>query len=221
MTKLPLRKRLAQFGARLRDDKSAVALIEFAYTLPVMVAVFGGGTELANIALTHSRLSQIATMTADNAARVSVRIDETDIKELFEGSRQAGSSIGVTTHGRLIISSIEDRPETTGDTNDQKIVWQRCKGIKSVTSEYGAEGANLADPIATGTRSIQAMPNNPIIAVELNYTYQPIFSMFSFGVSTIRYKSAFTVRDRSNNAMQNGTNMAANQKATCNYYTAT
>lgn len=193
-------------------------MIEFAYTMPIVVAVFGGGTELANIALTHSRLSQIAAMTGDNAARVIQRIDETDIDEIMEGTRRAGDSINFFSKGRVIISSIEDRPDTA-DANDQKIVWQRCKGMKATTSSAGVEGTTLDDPVGNGTaRSIQAMPNNPIILVEVSYTYEPLFPIFSFGVTNISYQSAYTVRDRADNTMQNGTGMPNSSKALCSTF---
>ena len=51
------------------------------------------GLETANFAMAHLRVSNIAMLTADNAARVRDSIDEADVIELFTGAKMTGDSI--------------------------------------------------------------------------------------------------------------------------------
>lgn len=60
----------------LRSSQTGVAIIEFALAIPLLVLLTFGGLELANLVLTHMRISQIAITVADNAGRVRTGIDE-------------------------------------------------------------------------------------------------------------------------------------------------
>lgn len=208
------------FGGLLRE-RTAAAYIEFAYTMPPVLVLFLGGGELANMAITHTRLSQLAHMTADNAARVRNRIDEVDINENFIGTRLGGGSIDLMQKGRVILSEVEDNDATTSNTTDQKIIWQRCKGLKSVTSSYGTEGQVLSQAIGSGTRRIQAKPGEPVVFVEIQYDYTPVIGKYFFAARTISYSSAYIVRDRPDGTLQNGSNLSSGQKATCDIFSAT
>ncbi|MBY8820689.1 TadE/TadG family type IV pilus assembly protein [Sphingomonas colocasiae] len=210
----------AFIGGLLRERRAA-AYIEFAYTMPPVLVLFLGGGELANMAIVHTRLSQLAHMTADNAARVRNRIDEVDINEIFIGTRLGGSSINLMQNGRVILSEVEDNDATTNNTTDQKIIWQRCKGLKQVTSSYGTEGQVLTEAIGSGTRRIQAKPGDPVVFVEIQYDYTPVIGKYFFAARTISYSSAYLVRDRPDGTIQNGSNLSGSQKATCGTYSAT
>lgn len=202
-------------------DRRAIGYVEFAFTLPPVMMLFMGGGELANLAITHARVSQIAQMTADNAARVRNRMDEVDVNEMFIGTKLAGNSINLLQNGRVIVSSVEDNDATTSNTTDQVIMWQRCKGVKAVSSSYGAQGAVLSQPIGSGTRRIQAKPGEPVVFVEIQYDYKPIIGGNYFGAHTFAYTSAFIVRDRPEGTMQNGANLSDSQKSLCSAYNAT
>jgi hypothetical protein len=218
MIKICARNR--SFRSLLRERR-AVSYMEFAMTAPMVIMALLMGGELANLSITHTRISQIAHMTADNASRVRDRIDEADLNEIFIGDKLAGGTLDVLEHGRIIVSSIEDNEDTPNNTNDQRITWQRCKGMKSVTSAYGAEGAILPEPIGSGTRRIKAMPGEPLIAVEIQYDYQPLFGNGIYGPQTISYSYSYLLRDRSDNSLQNGGNLGGTAKATCNFYNST
>ena len=210
-----LRDRLRRF----RDDRGGVAFIEFAYSLPVFMFLSIYGVELANIAITHARVSNLASLVADGAARVRDRIDEQDINDIVIAAQQAGAAIDVTRHGRIIISSVEDNLATTGNTTDQRITWQRCKGLKNPSGySYGAEGAVLSGPIGSAGRTIAATERSPVIFAQIVYEYQPIISNQLFGEQTWHYQSAYIIRDRQFQQMQNGANLPDGSKARCTVY---
>lgn len=169
---------MIRFLTSLRRDRRGLALVEFAITLPVILLLGYGGIEMVNFIVANMRVSQIAMTVADNAARVRTSIDEADIDDIMIGAKKIGESIGFAANGRIILSDLEQRTNTTGTGSTgvvtaanpngyrQWIRWQRCAGALNVTSSYGfplnASGAavtNLddttnADHGAVETRSI-------------------------------------------------------------------
>src|SRR5690606_26638093 len=75
---------------RLLRDRSGLALVEFAYSLPILMILGLGGVEVANYSVAHMRVSQIAVSLADNASRAKQeivsgvpRMREYDVNETF------------------------------------------------------------------------------------------------------------------------------------------
>jgi hypothetical protein len=200
--------RIGRFAARLRDCESGLAFLEFALSLPVLVTLGLVGLETANLAMAHLRISNIAMLTADNAARVRDSIDESNVIELLTGAKMTGDSIHFRQNGRIILSSIE--PNTAGAggaSTGQYIRWQRCDGAKHVTSHYGVQGAgqtnNTIQAVGPAGNQISASAGSAIMMVEVTYDYQPIVSDAIFGPRTIRYESAFNVRQRTDQVLKN------------------
>jgi len=137
---------LARATDRLRRDTSGVALIEFAFSLPILLTLGLFGLETANLALINLRVSQIALNLADNASRVGLLNDiqieqlrEVDMNDVLQAVRNQGQSIGLTQYGRVTVSSLENADGT------QRIHWQRCIGLigsPGYTSNYGITSTN-------------------------------------------------------------------------------
>jgi len=200
----------------LRRDTSGVALLEFAMSFPVLLAVGMYGIDVANLALTNLRLNQIALNLADNASRVGVnstlskqQMREVDVNDIFEGAKAQGASVNLATNGRVILSSLER------DSNGvQRIHWQRCLGSKSgatYESHYGqaqnADGSTDASTDTTklgptapngmgdvGTKVNAPTNGSGVMFVEINYRYTPMFSWLS-APSDLRFVASFIVRD--------------------------
>ncbi len=173
----------ALFGLmrRLGRDSRGLALLEFAFLLPIFVVLCVGGAELANYITTKMRLSQIALQVADNAARMGTgsplaakTISETDINDLFAGAQLESGKLDVRTNGRIIVSSLENNAATTGPSNVYKIGWQRCYGTKTAhASGFGVTGATMAYMGSAARRTI-VLPDNATMFVEVYYIYKPI-----------------------------------------------
>ena len=210
---------------RFRDDRSGVAFIEFAYSLPILIPLTIFGLEAANLALVNMRVSQIATMVADNAARVRDRIDESDINNILLGAKLSGDSISLLEKGRVVIASVEDNIATTADTTDSVVVWQRCDGVYAPSSTTTTQGGVYPGGVGKTGNKIIPTTNAPIIFVEVYYEVPllvPDFSSVMFGDNrTIRYSSAFIIRDRNDHVMKNNGGLSAANKATCDLYNAT
>lgn len=200
------RARLAQHFGHLLRDSSGTSLIEFAFILPVILTMGAFGTETAQRSIVNMQVSQLALSVADNASRlgqtdnaaVVPTITEVDVDSVMFGALEQGRSIGIETNGRIILSSLE-RDATTGD---QFIHWQRCRGGLDVDSDYGPE--TPAGPVGAGLTGmgqstlITARNGSAVMYVEVEYEYEPLFSMFSSGNQIIRQEAAFVVRDDRN-----------------------
>jgi len=188
---------------RLREDAGGLALVEFAFSLPIVLTLGLVGLETAHYALAHLRVSNIAMMTADNASRVRDSIDESDVNELMLGSILTGETIGFEPNGRIVLSSIE----LNAAENGQWIRWQRCAGSKNAASRYGAQGAGRTDASIQGMgpagNRIAAQPGTAVLVAEVFYDYQPIVPNTISGGTTISYVSAFNVRQRNDQAIRN------------------
>jgi hypothetical protein len=196
----------------LRDDR-AVAMLEFAFSMPLVLSLGLGGMELANLALAHLRVSQIAMTTADNAGRVRVAVDEADINEVFIGASTVGESLDFEENGRIVLSSLQDNGRT-GSAHGQMINWQRCFGDLDVDPAYGVEGDGRTDgslqSMGQAGRQIQSLPGTAVMFVEVSYEYQPIVGNAILGPTTIRYESAFNVRERDAFGITNTTSLPVN-----------
>jgi hypothetical protein len=191
-------------------DKSGVALIEFAYSLPVFLGFAFCALEVANLTTARMRVSQIAMTLADNAARIGVnsglsqkQVFESDIYDSFEAVRQQAGSLDLYGRGRIVLSSLQ---RNAG--GGQWIAWQRCIGSKTFSSSYGAAGTGRTVNTYAGMgptgREIQAPAGGAVMFVEIAYDYRALIEPVARGMSyfglntnnqTIIYRAAYIVRD--------------------------
>ena len=189
---------MTPLAQKLRGNTSGLAMVEFALSLPVILLMGLGGTELAHMAMAVERVNQIAMLVADNAARVRNTIDERDVNEIMTGAKLVGQDINFAAHGRIILSNIQNNPTNTG----QWIRWQRCAGAKNVSPSYnmyvdkGWQDTSLQTGVGPSTNKVLAAPGTIVMFVEVVYDYQPIVPIDYLGARTFRVTQAFNVRDR-------------------------
>lgn len=221
-----LKNNLRGFSLRnLHRNISGVALTEFAYVFPVMMGLGTAGIEIANLAMVNQRISQITTSVADNGSRAKQvvalslpQLREFDINDIFAGAGKQSGELGLLTRGRVIMSSLQN------EGGKQIIKWQRCKGLKVVSSSYGPEGHGISGPAFAGFgptgAKVTAEPGTAIIFVEIVYDYKPIITNIFTGNRTIRKEFGFYVRDdRDLTKVHNPSPMVV--KSECNIYSAT
>lgn len=192
---------------RLQRDTSGVALIEFAFVLPILLTMSLTGAELTNYITTKMRVSQIALHLADNAARIgsgsqlaAKQINESDINDLLTGAELQAGELGLFTYGRVIISSLE--PMTNPNTGGKyRIRWQRCRGAKvGYTSSYGNAGATNLNGMGPTGRQVIAPEGGVTMFVEVNYEYQPLVKTSLAPSILINEIASMMVRDRRDTA---------------------
>lgn len=190
-----------RFLRRLGTDTSGLAMLEFAFSLPLLLLLSLTGAELTNYIISRMRISQIALHLADNAARIgsgsqlqAKTINEADINDLLTGAGMQSGELGLFTHGRVIISSLEPDPANSGKN---RIRWQRCRGAKTAQiSAYGNAGATNLNGMGKTGRLATAPTDGVTMYVEVYYEYQPLLKA-SFAPNTnFREEASMMVRDR-------------------------
>ncbi len=192
-------------------DVRGVALIEFAYSLPILVSLGLGGTELTNYITTKMRVSQVALHLADHASRAGVGdplapkdLREIDINDVLTGAGLQGGNLDIYTQGRVILSSLEPMANPNPTPKKFKIAWQRCRGAKAYTSTYGVAGARNLVGMGPAGRQVTAPDDGGTMFVEVSYTYRPLFltSISDEVIPSLNITSIATmpVRDRRNYA---------------------
>lgn len=190
---------------RLRRDRSGVAMIEFAFLLPILVLLSLTGAELTNYITVRMRISQLALHLADNAARIGTgtrreakKIYESDIYDLLDGAELQSGNLDLITNGRVIISSLEPMP-SPNTAGKFRIRWQRCAGLKTGhASAYGVKGATNLDGMGPAGRLTVAPLDGVAMFVELYYEYKPLISVSRmFGAEkNMTEVASMMVRDR-------------------------
>lgn len=212
--------RIKSLLSELRRDVSGLALIEFAYVIPILTSLGIGGIELTNYANTNMKISQAAMALADNMSRVglesslsSVQIREADVNDGLIGFQRQTNGLNFGPNGRVVLSSLERNAD-----GGQWIHWQRCFGSLVVAPSYGTQGTG-----ATGTAFLGMGPaagrvtapvDTAVMFVEVTYTYQPLFTGFFLRNRTIRHEASFINRDPRDLAQIYNPNPAATV-ATC------
>ncbi len=239
--------RLAAFAGVLRRDRSGLAMMEFAFTLPLVLTMGGYGIELSYLSVSNLRVSSAAVNLADNASRVGIQnsgtnvtqLREVDINDVLQGMKLESAGINLTTYGRVTLSSLENVQQAQDTARVQRIHWQRCIGLKSGVgwdSSYGttdaADGttadtatnyANQGTAAPTGMgktgQKVNAPNDSGVMFVEINYLYRPVFGSMFVNEQTIQYTQSFVVRDnRDFTRIYNPSPTAT--LSTCDKYTA-
>ena len=115
--------------ARLRRDTSGVAMLEFAFSMPIVLSLGLLGVETSNYALIHLKVSQIALTLADNAARVGMantlnqqQLREVDMNDVLQATALARRQHQSDHQGRVIISSLENVQQTYDTVPVQRVI---------------------------------------------------------------------------------------------------
>lgn len=223
---MSFRTPIATMRAFLRDRRG-VSFLEFALALPVFMALFLSGAEVANYVTTKMRMSQLALHVADHTARIGAgsllaakTISEKQVNDVLTGAGVQADKLNLYSNGRVIVSSLEPDPANSGK---YKIVWQRCRGIKNVTSSYGVQGASNLSGMGPTNQVVTAPASGQTIYVELYYEYQPIIQSRYAPATSMRETAAMPVRDTraTTNSVTVLTNTEAAPAHTCNLFTTT
>lgn len=217
--------RLCVIKRRLSVCTSGVAMVEFAFTAPLVLGLGLLGSETAYFTITHLRMSQVAMQVADNASRVGEldmlvarRVFERDVNEVLVGAEKYGENFNLYGNGRIIVSSLQRNAE-----GGQTIRWQRCRGAKVFNSNFGVEGVGATGTTFTGMgatgQQIQASQGTAVMFVEAAYDYQALTPFTMFDGMEIRYTAAFNIRDQRDITQLYNTNPAS-PVARCDVYSA-
>lgn len=214
-------QKIRSFAADIGKNRSGLALVEFAVSLPFFMGLAIASVETANYAATTMQVNQIVVHVADNAARMGTsnlegrkRVEEIDINDVFTGARHEGRGLlldgfhpyvdpGTNQtvsrgNARIFLSSVEP-VNSPNNANKFKIKWQRCSGPGTHYQPiYGKPGTHgNVDGIGPTGRQITAPDYGAVMFAEVHYHFTP---MLDIGFSNLVAKdiiatSAMIVRD--------------------------
>lgn len=185
----------------LRDDRSGLAVIEFAMSLPLVMIFASSGLELVNYVIAVKRIGEIGVLVADNASRMGSQsvfnnkpISEAEINDVFIGADLQGAGLNLGTNSRIILSSLQQN-----SSGGQTIKWQRCFGSFVHPSSYGVQGDGATGTSFPGmgpsTNRITASAGTAVMFVEITYHYRPLMPIIKLPLKDITETTAFNVRD--------------------------
>ena len=128
-------------------------------------------------------------------------------------------------NGRIFLSDLEPNG-LTGSKEGQYIRWQRCAGAKVVSSSYGTQGQGETNTSLQGMgpsgNTIAAAAGTAVMFVEVIYDYRPIVpvDLIGYGSKTLRFTSAFNVRQRNDQVLKNASALATAATSACTIYSA-
>ncbi|MDB5725880.1 MAG: hypothetical protein JWQ16_2634 [Novosphingobium sp.] len=187
--------------SRLHRDTSAVALVEFAFAMPLLMVFMSSGLELVNYVIAVKQIGEISVMVADNASRMGAQsantnkpISEAEINDVFIGADLQGSGLSMSTNSRIILSSLQQNA-----TGGQTIKWQRCFGTYPHASSYGVQGDGASNNSFPGmgpaSNRVTASAGTAVMVVEVTYHYRRLVPIIQLPLRDITETTAFNVRD--------------------------
>lgn len=169
--------RLAAFCHRFRHERRAVALLEFALSLPVFIGLTCTGIEMANYVIANNRTQRLAAMGADLIAQSgsgTIGASEAQVYDLFNALDLTAKPFNLRTYGRIVITSVRGTDTNNDGVTENTIVWQRFDG--GYVAAAPIVGCNETTTLAT-LPSNRRMPLDEILFhVQVSYAYQPVFS---------------------------------------------
>lgn len=169
----------------LRKARDGSVLIETAVVLPILILLMGGAFELGFFMLANQKSDGLAASVADMVARAEAGIGEGQINDIFEAIQFIAEPFDLVDDGRVVISSV-----VGDDSNGNTVVWQRCAGAASFTSEIGQAGDQDID-LRGG---IDLADGDVVIVAEVAYDHVP--RILAGVVDPVRIVSQATFRPR-------------------------
>jgi Flp pilus assembly protein TadG len=159
-----LARRLRRFGAA----REAVAAVEFALILPVMLTMYIGSIELSQAFSMDQRVITIAGTTGDLVARSNGAIDMSTLNNYFQAA-QAIMGPYDTTNLQQVVSVVAI--DSKGNTS---VEWSQ--GYHGGTPQVCNQPYGGTHPIPAAMINISK--GNIVIVSEATYTYPPMLGIF-------------------------------------------
>jgi Flp pilus assembly protein TadG len=150
--------------ARFARDTRAVAAVEFALILPLMLLLYLGGVEGAQLYAVDRKVATVAGTVADLVARTKGVLDSDDLEDYFEAATnilQPGQVASLAQVVTLIFID-EDGAAT--------VEWSRAHGTGVAYGEDDAYGLNADSEISQLARNASGY----LVVGEASFPYEPI-----------------------------------------------
>ena len=172
---------LSALARRLRAlarDARGIALVEFAYTLPLFIGFGLVGLEFTNVVLARQKTERIAASLADLVAANQVPPNERQIGDMFAAVPEIARPFGFGADGNVVITAVIGLEDPAEGQVRNKVAWQRCLRSGSHQSRIGTQwsGSNdiLDGPSVTLPGGLALDQNQMVIVAEVFFPYRPV-----------------------------------------------
>jgi Flp pilus assembly protein TadG len=152
---------------RLMHDGNGVAGIEMAITMPVLLLLLCGGSEIALYARSHFQASQMASTVADAVSRYE-SLTASDVTSIFTVTSEIMGTDDFSKNGYVILSSVSRMGGAT-----PVVAWQCKGGALASASKIG-----IVNKAATLPGNLTLDDTDNVIVAEVFYRHTPMFSNF-------------------------------------------
>lgn len=170
------------FLRRFFRNEQAIAVVEFAMVLPVLMILFYGVVEVTRYILITQKVEKLAHAVADMTTQEHVATTAA-LNQVLAAAPDIMNPYAISTNGKIIITSLY----RVAGANQATVNWRYTGGgtLAGVTSQLGSVGATPTMP--TGFTFEQ---RENVIAAEVFYQFSPLISNRFFGTVTV-YRAAF------------------------------
>ncbi|WP_055047751.1 TadE/TadG family type IV pilus assembly protein [Devosia sp. A16] len=173
-------RRLQQF----RADVRAVAAVEFALVLPLLIGLYLGSIEAASLYSTDHKVATVASTMADLVSRERGEITSATLTTYFDAARTIMLPYAAT--GLVQTVSLLQI-----DSNGvAKVKWSKASGApkgRDADSLYPLDKTTKINELARGS-------GGWLVVSEITYPYQPIFGLVLTGTITLKHVQYYLPR---------------------------
>ncbi len=167
---------------KFRKSEDGVAYLEFAITLPFLIALLMGAIEMTRYILITQKVEKVAVTIADVVSQGST-ISTTDLNNIINAAQQVMLPYTFSSNGYVIITSVKQTGAYTV-SNPPRVNWQyKGGGTWAQNSQIGTTGTAAVLP-----NSMTLFDKDNIIVTEIFYNFQPIIATNGIIGTTSLYK---------------------------------
>lgn len=155
-------------------DTRALAAVEFALIVPVMITLYFGTVETTNALTASRRVTNVAQTAADLTAQAT-SVSTSDINDIFAASTAILTPFS-TSAVKIVITSVVASPSSATTTT---VAWSKAYGGGT------ARATNASVTLPTGLTTA----GSSVIMVEVTYTYTSPVGTFITGPITMTEKA--------------------------------
>jgi Flp pilus assembly protein TadG len=151
---------------RFTTSKSGAVALEFALILPILVTLFFGSVEIANLTLCYLKVVNAAETVADLVTQQTV-VSATDIDDIARAGKLILTPLPTAPFGVAIASVTFN-----ASTGAAQVAWQDTRNSTAISNPAG---------LAAG----YGEPSSSVVIVTASYTYTSPLSYFLTGPITL------------------------------------
>ncbi|MBY0407902.1 MAG: pilus assembly protein [Rickettsiales bacterium] len=178
-------ERLRPTSARLRafrQEEEGLAFLEFAITIPFLMALLLGGVEITRYILITQKVEKVAVTISDVVSQGST-ISTAGLNSIITAAQQVMLPYSFGANGYVIVTSVRQTGAYTV-SNPPRVAWQYGGGgTWTHSSQIGTPGT-----AATLPNNMTLFDKDNLIVTEVFYNFRPIIGTQPFVETNSMYK---------------------------------